>query len=42
MCRGGVRRVLGETQPELAGCAAEEIGTLKDRLKRMAENLRVS
>ena len=33
---------LVETDRALTGFSAEEIGTLKDRLKRMAENLRVS
>jgi DNA-binding MarR family transcriptional regulator len=33
---------LAETDRALTGFSAEEIGTLRDRLKRMAENLRVS
>jgi MarR family transcriptional regulator, lower aerobic nicotinate degradation pathway regulator len=33
---------LAETERALTGFSAEEIGTLKDRLKRMAANLRVS
>jgi len=33
---------LAETDRALTGFSAEEIGTLKDRLKRMAANLRVS
>jgi MarR family transcriptional regulator, lower aerobic nicotinate degradation pathway regulator len=33
---------LAETDRALTGFSAEEIGTLKDRLKRMAENLQVS
>ena len=31
---------LAETDRALTGFSAEEIGTLKDRLKRMADNLR--
>ena len=33
---------LEETDRALSGFSAEEIGTLRDRLKRMADNLRVS
>jgi MarR family transcriptional regulator, organic hydroperoxide resistance regulator len=33
---------LAETDRALSGFTSEEIGTLRDRLKRMAENLRVS
>jgi MarR family transcriptional regulator, lower aerobic nicotinate degradation pathway regulator len=33
---------LAETDRALTGFSAEEIGTLRNRLKRMAENLRVS
>ena len=33
---------LAETDRALTGFSSEEIGTLKDRLKRMAANLRVS
>jgi DNA-binding MarR family transcriptional regulator len=33
---------LAETDRALSGFSLEEIGTLRDRLKRMAENLRVS
>jgi DNA-binding MarR family transcriptional regulator len=33
---------LAETGRALTGFSSEEIGTLRDRLKRMAENLRVS
>ncbi len=33
---------LAETDRALTGFSREEIGTLRDRLKRMAENLRVS